>query len=124
MSVSLKSKINNSLLLCRFCRTFLALSALGIFCLFAGCASTGRQFDTLHVNDVKVGMQDRQTIEQWFGEPYKKATLAANGKGCAERWTYVYAHAVGFGTVTESHALVVDFDSNGKVCDQAYSKLK
>jgi outer membrane protein assembly factor BamE (lipoprotein component of BamABCDE complex) len=124
MSASLKSKINNSRLRSRVCKALSAIFALGIFCLFVGCASTGKQFDTLHANDVKVGMQDKQTIEQWFGEPYKKATLTTNRNGCAERWTYMYAHAVGFGTVTESHALVVDFDSNGKVCDQAYSKLK
>lgn len=44
--------------------------------------------------------------------------------GIESRWTYVYAHAVGFGKVTESHCLVVDFDVNGKVCASDYAKLK
>jgi hypothetical protein len=92
--------------------------------LFLSCASVGRQFDTTHVNDIRIGIQDKQTISGWFGEPYQKTDLVNNPKHCVERWTYTYAHAVGFGTVTESYALVVDFDASGKVCDNAYSKLK
>ncbi len=102
--------------------TSITLFAVGV--LLFGCASSGRQFNTTHVNDIQVNVQDKQTIMDWFGEPMQKTTLTNNPKGCVERWTYTYAKAVGFGTVTESHALVVDFDANGKVCDQAYSKLK
>jgi outer membrane protein assembly factor BamE (lipoprotein component of BamABCDE complex) len=89
---------------------------------FAGCASSGRQFDTTHVNDIKKGVHGKADILAWFGEPSSKVTLTDNSMKCVERWTYVYAHAVGFGKVTESHSLVVDFDANGKVCDNAYVK--
>ena len=82
------------------------------------------QFNTIHVNDIQIGAQDKQAIIDWFGQPLQKINLRDNPKSCIERWTYTYAHAVGFGMVTEAHSLVVDFDSNGKVCDQAYSNLK
>lgn len=92
--------------------------------LVAGCASSGRQFDASHTSEIQDGVQDKQTIVSWFGEPMAKAPISGSQRGCVERWTYTYAHAVGFGMVTESHALVVDFDANDKVCDHAYSKLQ
>jgi outer membrane protein assembly factor BamE (lipoprotein component of BamABCDE complex) len=92
--------------------------------LFIGCASSGRQFSTTHVNDIQIGVQDKQTITDWFGKPLTITNLSNNPKGCVERWIYTYAKAVGFGNVTESNSLVVDFNSNGKVCDQAYVKQK
>jgi len=92
--------------------------------LIAGCASSGRQFDASRTTEIQDGVQDKQTITSWFGEPLTVAQLGGNSRGCVERWTYTYAHAVGFGSVTESHALVVDFDADGKVCDHAYSKLQ
>lgn len=92
--------------------------------LLAACASSGRQFDANRVNQIQKGVQDKQTISSWFGEPLSTAPLNGSSIGCTERWTYTFAHAVGFGTVTEAHALVVDFDANGKVCDHAYSKLQ
>jgi outer membrane protein assembly factor BamE (lipoprotein component of BamABCDE complex) len=90
----------------------------------AGCASSGRQFNTTKVNDIKKGVHDKTDILAWFGEPFSKVALTGSSMKCIERWTYVYAHAVGFGTVTESHSLVVDFDATGKVCDSAYVKQK
>jgi outer membrane protein assembly factor BamE (lipoprotein component of BamABCDE complex) len=92
--------------------------------LFVGCASSGKQFDTTHVNDIQKGVHSKADILAWFGEPFSKVPLTGSPMNCVERWTYVYAHAVGFGTVTESRSLVVDFNANGKVCDSAYVKQK
>ncbi len=94
------------------------------FAVAAGCASSGRQFDTTHVNEIQVGAQDKSQIIKWFGEPFSRVNLGENPKNCAERWTWVHAKAVGFGSVTKSESLVVDFNSDGKVCDNAFSKLK
>jgi hypothetical protein len=99
-------------------------AALLIAFFLAGCASSGKQFDTSKVDSIQVGVQDKSTIEQWFGTPNQKVELPKNPKRCTERWIYSYAHAVGFGTVTESEALVVDFNKTDKVCDKAYSKQK
>jgi len=99
---------------------FLALS----LALVAGCASSGRQFDASRTSEIQNGVQDKQAITSWFGEPLSVTPLGENSRGGVERWTYAYAHAVGFGSVTESYALVVDFDADGKVCDHAYSKLQ
>jgi hypothetical protein len=90
--------------------------------LLAGCASSGRQFDTAHVNEIQNGKQDKATIAAWFGEPGQKLPVSGSPAGCTERWLWTYAHAVGFGKVTEAHSLVVDFDAKGLVCDHAYTK--
>jgi hypothetical protein len=90
--------------------------------LVTGCASVGSQFDTTHVNDIQLGTQNKNQIMEWFGEPNSKITLSESPLDCKERWQWTYAHAVGFGKVTESHSLVVDFNSDDKVCDKAYSK--
>lgn len=105
-------------------KTIIVCIVLIVVCVFAGCASSGRQFDTTHVYDIKQGIQDKATILTWFGEPVSKVSLTGSPMGCVERWTYVYAHAVGFGKVTESHSLVVDFNADGKVCDSAYFRQK
>jgi len=99
-------------------------AAFLIAAFLAGCASTGKQFDTARIDSIKIGVQDKNTIEEWFGQPYQKVELTNNPKRCVDRWIYTYAHAVGFGTVTEAESLVVDFDKNDKVCDKAYSKQK
>ena len=105
-------------------RTTVISVMLIVAVLFAGCASSGKQFNATHANDIQNGVQDKATILEWFGQPVNKVALAGNPLGCVERWTYTYAHAVGYGTVTEAHSLVVDFDANGKVCDHAYVKQK
>lgn len=87
------------------------------------CASAGKKFDYSRVDAIKVGVQDKNTIAEWFGTPYMQTKLGDNPKGCRDRWTYTYARAVGFGTVTESQTLVVDFDANDKVCDQGFSRI-
>jgi len=57
------------------------------------------------------------------GEPYTvKTGLVGHPGGCVERWTFEYAKARGFGNVTYSEILIVDFDPDGKVCDHAYSQ--
>ena len=88
----------------------------------ASCASAGRKFDRTHINDIKIGVQDKDQIRAWFGHPYQVvAPLSEHPKGCADRWIYTFARAVGFGKVTQSDALVVDFDKEGKVCDHGAS---
>ena len=92
--------------------------------MLGACATAGRKFDTTHVNDIKVGKQNKQQIRKQFGEPYRVQTLAGHPKGCTERWFYEYAKAVGFGHVTANEVLVVDFSIKGRVCDHAYNKAK
>ena len=99
-------------------RLFAATAVL----LLAGCASSGRQFDATHVNEIQNGKQDKATIAGWFGEPGQRQPITGHPAGCTERWLWTYAHAVGFGNVTEAHSLVIDFDSKGLVCDHAYTK--
>ncbi len=91
--------------------------------LLVACASAGSKVDRTHIGDIKDGRQNKTTIKEWFGEPYTiTANLTGHPKGCVERWTFEYAKAQGFGTVTYSEVLVVDFDKKGAVCDHAFSK--
>lgn len=99
----------------------LAAAAMVIF----ACASSGRQFDRTHVNDIRKGVHTKTQIREWFGEPYQVISpLQGHPAGCVERWTYVYAFSSHGGAKTVSAALIVDFDSNGKVCDNAYTETK
>lgn len=88
------------------------------------CASSGKQFDRTHVNDIKKGVHTKAQIQEWFGEPYQTTSLQGHPAGCVERWTYVHAYSSYGGAKTVSGALVVDFDGNGKVCDNAYTETK
>lgn len=101
-------------------KTWSVIIALAIF--LAACATSGRQFDTTHVNDVKKGVQTKAQIEAWFGAPFQTSPLQGSPAGCVERWTYVSADASWGGLKAKSEALVVDFDKKGKVCDHAYSQ--
>ena len=85
------------------------------------CASVGRQFDTTHVSDIQNGVQTKQEIRAWFGQPNQTQKVSNPSTGAVERWLYTYAHSTA-GISTTSHSLVVDFDESGKVCDNAYSK--
>lgn len=96
-----------------------------IFGLVAACATAGRQFDRTHVNDIKKGVHNKETIRNWFGEPYQVTSpLQGHPAGCVERWLYVHAYSSHGGRKTESASLVVDFDRAGKVCDNAFSETK
>lgn len=86
------------------------------------CASAGKRIDRTHIDEIGNGVQDKAQIRQWFGEPYTLKPIAGHPAGCVERWTYEYAKAQGFGTVTYTEILVVDFDAQGMVCDHAFSK--
>ncbi len=91
--------------------------------VLAACASAGRQFDHAHIQDIRKGVQTKEQIRQWFGQPYQTTSpLAGHPGGCVERWTYVYARSTHGGRKTTSRSLVVDFDKNGRVCDHAYSQ--
>jgi hypothetical protein len=89
----------------------------------AACATAGNKVDRTHIDDIQNGAQNKDQIRTWFGEPYTiKTNLQGHPYGCVERWTFEYAKAQGFGTVTYSEMLVVDFDAEDKVCDHAFSK--
>ncbi len=100
-----------------------------VFCVFlvilTSCATAGRQFDRTHVNDIAKGVQTKETIKTWFGEPHQvTAPLQGHPAGCVERWIYVHAYSSYGGMKTESASLVVDFDKGGKVCDHAFVEKK
>jgi hypothetical protein len=85
--------------------------------VLAACAAS-QSFDTAHVNDVAKGVQDKEQIRGWFGEPHQvQSPIPNHPAGCVERWTYAQKAADGAG-----ESLVVDFDAAGKVCDNAYVK--
>jgi hypothetical protein len=100
------------------------VSSLVLLAALVGCATVGKEFDTTHVNDIQKSSHDKAQIQAWFGEPHTKVSpLKDHPAGCVERWQWTYAHSVAGGD-TVSDALVVDFDQQGKVCDNAYSQVK
>lgn len=102
---------------------FKKIIMLLLILVITACASAGQKVKREHIGDIKNGVQNKEQIRAWFGEPYTvKTDLTGHPKGCIERWTFEYAKARGFGKVTYSEILVVDFDKNGKVCDHAFSK--
>jgi outer membrane protein assembly factor BamE (lipoprotein component of BamABCDE complex) len=102
---------------------FKNLCTLLLIITIAACATAGQKIDRTHIGEIKNGVQNKDQIRAWFGEPYTiKTNLEGHPSGCVERWTYEYAKAKGFGTVTYSEILIVDFDAEGKVCDHAFSK--
>ena len=104
-------------------RNFAYLALLLAVLLLAACASAGRHVDRTHLGEIENGAQTRSQIEAWFGKPYSvKTGLVGHPNGCTERWSYEFAKAKGFGTVTYREALVVDFDPQGRVCDHAFSQ--
>jgi len=95
------------------------LLVLGI----SACATAGHKIDRAHIGEIQNGVQSKDQIRAWFGEPYTvKTGLTGHPSGCVERWTYEYAKARGAGKVTYSEILVIDFDKDGKVCDHAFSQ--
>jgi outer membrane protein assembly factor BamE (lipoprotein component of BamABCDE complex) len=99
------------------------LAAVVVVAALGACATAGQQFDRTHVNDIKKGVQTKEDIREWFGKPYQVTKpLSGHPAGCTERWSYVHAFASWGGAKTKSAALIVDFDKNGKVCDNAYTE--
>jgi hypothetical protein len=106
-----------------FRKTAALLALTLIAALFVACASAGRKIDRTHLDEIANGAQTKSQIRTWFGEPYSVLTnMQGHPGGCVERWKYEYAKARGFGTVTYSEVLVIDFDTAEKVCDHAFSK--
>ena len=102
---------------------FKSLSILLITLFMVSCASAGHKVDRTHIDKIENGVQNKAEIRKWFGEPYTvNPNIKGHPAGCVERWTFEYAKAQGFGTVTYSEILIVDFDTKGKVCDHAFSK--
>ncbi len=105
-------------------KTFTGIQTLllaSVFLLYS-CApvSIGRKFDTTHAHEIQKGVHTKETIRQWFGEPYAKGAAEAELQkiGCVDGWSYLYSEA----TIGKSHAesLNVYFDSEGKVCAHGY----
>jgi hypothetical protein len=100
-------------------RVLLVLVTMGSL---VGCATSGQKFDTTHVNDIQKGVHTKTQITEWFGPQQQTSAIQNSPAGCVERWIYVFAKAR-VGAATQSESLVVDFDSSGKVCDHAYTKI-
>jgi len=102
----------------------LALIMLAVVVSFlVGCASVGKKWDTTHANEIVKGEHDKAQMITWFGEPHSTVSpLKDHPAGCVERWQWTYAHSGGGSTISD--ALVVDFDKDGKVCDNAYAQTK
>jgi len=104
-----------------FIQTILLLSL--VFLLNScGPSSIGRKFDVTHVNDIENRVTTKETIRQWFGEPYAKGAVNPEddpelwAKGCVDSWIYLYAYLL------TSESLAVSFDADGKVCTKGYKK--
>ena len=97
------------------------LLALALFLYSCAPVSIGRKFDTTHVHDIQKGVHTKETIRQWFGQPF--ATSAAEPElrsiGCVDGWSYVYSES----NVVKTHAesLAVYFDDQGKVCAHGFT---
>lgn len=77
------------------------------------------------MSDIEKGVQSKEQIAKWFGDPYQKVSpLNVEGSDCVERWIYVYSFSSYGGAKTSTDSLVVDFDSDGKVCDHAYQEVR
>jgi hypothetical protein len=102
-----------------------ALWVLAVVAVFAilSCVTMGKDFDRGHITEIKTGVQDKNQIRDWFGEPNQKQSITDSTKGCVERWNYLYSH-VPFGGKMKSTTLVIDFDERGKVCEYSYSYLE
>ncbi len=87
---------------------------------FTACATVGKKFDTSHVHEIQKGKQTKAEITAWFGPAHSTTQLTKSELGCVERWQWTHARSSMGSTTAE--ALLVDFDSDGKVCDNAYSK--
>ena len=74
------------------------------------------------MTDVQKGVQSKEQIRGWFGQPGQVQPLSEHPAGCTERWIYVHAFSSYGGTRTTSKSLVVDFDADGGVCDHAYTE--
>ena len=99
---------------------YLGILALVASVALAACATAGKQFDRTHVRDIKTGVQDKEQIRLWFGEPGQTQQVTGSAAGCIERWIYSHAYSSYGGLSTKAASLVVDFDRNAKVCDHAY----
>lgn len=97
----------------------LLVLALG---LSAGCATVGKDFDTTHVKDIVNEETTKPQVRAWFGAPHQTIRpLQDHPAGGVERWQYTHAYSVAGGSTT-SKALVVDFNVEDIVVDNAYSE--
>jgi hypothetical protein len=104
-------------------RILARLLFVGAAVAVAACASAGVRIERTHLGDIETGSQSQAQIREWFGEPYSQTVgLTGHPSGCVERWTYEFAKAQGFGKVTYSETLVIDFDAKGMVCDHAFNQ--
>ena len=60
---------------------------------FAGCASSGRNYDATQVSSIKKGQTTEADLIQTFGEPQERATDAEGNQRLI--WSYTHVHANG-----------------------------
>lgn len=110
--------------------TFRLMLALVIAAMVAGCASSGRQFDTTYVNRIEEGKTTEQDVLAHLGPP-ESVSHTSTGK----MLTYVYAEAkthplsvvpvvniffIG-SSKSKADALTISLDENGVVKHYATS---
>ena len=81
----------------------------------AGCATVGQDFDTQHVDDIRIGKTSRSDIQALLGEPWR--TGVEDGK---RTWTYGKYRWSAFGDA-QTTDLVVRFDKDGTVSSYVYN---
>ena len=96
------------------------IRVVAVFALlaFISCASAGKQFDSTHT--IQNGVQDKNQIREWFGDPYQVQSISSSLSGCDERWTYIRSFWSWLGMKTKTATMIVYFSVNGKVCDHEY----
>ena len=98
------------------------LAMLTLALAVAACATSGKDFDRTHVNDIKPKVHDKNQITEWFGKPTQVNRTSGGPGGCNEMWIYQYARSTHGGARTKAAALAVLFDGQGKVCESSYSE--
>jgi hypothetical protein len=93
---------------------FRIVTVVAVFA-FVSCAAI-----TVHKNDIRNGVQDKNRIREWFGDPHQVQSLSSSPSGCEERWTYVRTFWSWVEIKTKTETLVVYFGGDGRVCDHAY----
>jgi len=91
------------------------LSALFITLVLAGCGSSGKNFPSVHIPEIKSGVTTQSQILDWFGIAWKEGTR--NGDAM---WTYQFDTYSAVGQ-DKSKELVILFDQNQVVRAYRYA---
>ncbi len=91
------------------------LSALFITVILAGCGSSGKNFPSVHIGEIKSGVTTQSQILDWFGIAFKEGMR--NGDAM---WTYQFDTYSAVGE-DKSKELVILFDKNNLVKAYRYA---